>query len=273
MNPQNSFDFFDTPKPSERGFVITAKEDTLSDEIPDYLNRLVTWNTCPAWIKRAFDVRNPAMQGYRLIHAQKAGYQLRSFYFAKTRTEAERATPYRVKTLIRPFTWPTVLLQLWFEEGNLPLSAVNDAGDISTAKRVHPRMKYRPGNQYPTRFRISHYLSDEPFPAITKLDQPITDSIQWSFDGSSGSVPECLHPGCTFPHYQTSGAVVPNAGTINTDEIGGLTLEQNYPATPTTDWTTYKIEDSRREVIPGGIMEERIVVEAIAPIDDRDITT
>ncbi len=88
------FDFFDLPDPTRRGFVVTAKEDNLSDTIPDFLDTTVLWSDCPAWVKKAFEVRGD-FQSYRLVYAKKSGYQLRSFYFAPPITTEEAETPFR----------------------------------------------------------------------------------------------------------------------------------------------------------------------------------
>jgi hypothetical protein len=64
--------------------------------------------------------------------------------------------------------------------------------------------------------------------------------------------------------------VIPNAGTVDKG-VGGVILEQEFPPTPMEDWEVYPVEDTRREVIPGGLMEHRILVEAIPPIDDREV--
>lgn len=267
MSAQSTFDYHDTPDPRERIFSVVAKEPPTAGEIPDFLNATVLWSDCPSWIKNA--ERVPAsMHGWRLIHSQKAGFQQRRFFFGRVRTNAERRRAFKTRWVKRMHSWPTVLLNLWFEEGNLPLSAVDSSGNIASAKRVHPRMRYRPGNMYPTWFRIRHFLSDVPFGKKNMQSIPITDSIQWSFDGSNGSFPECLHPGATFPSYQTSGAVVFGAGTPQAGGIGSEIVAQEFPPTPLQDWQKYVIEDTRNEVM--GTMEHRILVECFAPIDDRE---
>lgn len=265
----SKFDWHDTPDPRVRLFSIVAKEPPTAGPIPDFLNTTVTWATCPKWIKEAEAVQ-PSYQGWRLVHAQKAGYQSRRFYFAEIRTQSQRRTPFKTRWVKRMFSWPTVLLNLWFEEGNLPLSGVDASGNITSAKRIHERVRYRPGNMYPTWFRIRHFLADTPFGKKNRQQIPITDSIHWSFDGSSGSFPECLHPGARFTAFQTSGKVVFGCGTPETGGVGSDLVTQEFPPTPMQDWQKYVIEDTRNEVM--GTMEHRILVEAYAPLDTRDET-
>lgn len=255
-----NFDWVDTPNPAERCFSITAKEDANS-EIPDFLNQVVLWSDCPAWIKLA-EVVPAALQGYTLIHTVKAGYQLRSFIFGRTRTEKERNTPFQVTWVKRMQYWPTVLMKLWFEQGNLSLSSSGGAGNV-----MHVRSKSRDGAMYPTWFKTSRFLSERPWPRSTnRSPTPITDSISWSFDGSSGSFPECLHPGCRFPRFQSSGNLVFGAGTTDV-EIGSDAMVQEYPATSMTDWDIYPVEDTSQNINGFWFRE---LVEAYPPIDDRE---
>lgn len=264
----SNFDWVDTPNPAERGFSITAKEGP-NDELPDFNTRTFYWRDCPQWIKRAEAVPE-SLQGYTLVHALKADYQKRTFIFGRTRSETERNTPFQISWVKRTYHWPTVLLKLWFEKGNLPLTAQTDIMSVATAARTHPRMKIRDGAEYPTWFKISRFLSEVPWPKReNRSPTPITDSPNWSFDGSSGSIPECLHPGCRFPRYQTSGQVIFGAGTPES-EVSGDLVAQEFPATPMTDWERHPVEDSTQNLNGFWFRE---LVEAFPPIDDRESTS
>ncbi len=255
-----NFDWVDTPNPAERAFSITAKEGP-QDELPDFNAGVVYWSDCPKWIKSAEAVPL-SLQGYTLVNAMKADYQKRSFIFGKTRTDLERNTPFQVSWVKRMQFWPTVLLKLWFEQGNLSLSSTPADGSV-----VHTRRKTRDGAMYPTWFKTSRFLSERPWPrSSNKSPTPITDTIHWSFDGSAGSIPECLHPGCRFPRFQSSGKVLFGAGTPEV-EIGGDAMAQEFPATPMTDWEVYPVEDTTQNI--GGFWF-RELVEAYPPIDDRE---
>lgn len=258
-----NFDWVDTPNPTERAFTITAKE-SVYDEIPDFYNNVVLWADCPQWIKKAESIPE-TLQGYTLVNAVKADYQKRTFTFGKTRTLQERMTPYHVEWELRPKDWPTVLYKLWFEEGQIPLSAVDSSGKIQSTKSLLERSKFRRGSVYPTWHKISRFLAERPFPKTQPL-APITDTINYSFEGISGSFPDCLHPDCTFPQIQGSTNVVFGAGTASV-EVGGDVIAQFYPATNMTDWEKHVIEDSR---YPVSGMYFRQLVEAYPPIDDRE---
>lgn len=271
MPAPKNFDWWDTPNPTERGFVITAGESDRECPIPDFLNNVVTFTTCATtaqykWIAHAHQVI-PELAGYRLVHAAKAGVLQRAFYFAYRRTAAERRTHFAESWEKRPFYWPTVLLKLWAEEGRIPLSAVDTNGDILNEASKLVRTRYKPGNNYPTWHRIRHYLSEKPFPRASSQRIPITDAIHWEFDGMRGGFPECLHPGVTIPNDSTTGSVVPGFGTPS-KEIGGDIVQQNYPPTNFKDWDRYTLEDTRRPVM-GFLMQHRIKVEVFPPFDPR----
>lgn len=259
-----NFDWVDTPNPTERAFTITAKEG-VSDMIPDFLNNVVLWSDCPAWIKNAETIPE-SLQGYTLVNAAKADYQKRVFTFGKTRTPEERARPYHVEWELRPKDWPTVLYKLWFEEGKIPISGTDSRGNIQSTPSLLERSKFRRGAVYPTWHKISRFLAERPF-ARTQHLTPITDTIKYAFDGINGIYADCLHPDCSFPQIQGSSKVVFGAGTTSV-EIGGDLVAQSYPATNMTDWEKHVIEDSRYPVTG---MYFRQLVEAYPPIDDREI--
>lgn len=267
MKPPTNFDWFDTPSPTERGFMIEAGEQAQDCAIPDFMNSTVLFSDCPDWITREAQVI-PALQGYRLIHAEKAGVLRRRFYFGRVRTEDERDTPFRQRWIKRMWSWPTVLLKLWAEKGSIPITALDAAGNLRSTDSLLERVRYRKGDTYPTLFRISEYLAEAGFGDMgARQIVPVTDSIHWSFDGFSGSFPECLHPGVTVPNNLTTGQVLFGFGTP-LKGIGSDIVRQDYPPTNMQDWETYPIEDDRKVVL--GLMEHRVLVEALPPIDDRE---
>lgn len=269
MSRISNFDWWDTPNPTERGFVIEAGEQDQDCEIPDFMNSTVLFSDCPDWITREAQVIT-ALQSYRLIHAEKAGVLRRRFYFARVRTEDERDTPFRAERWIkRMWSWPTVLLKLWAEKGSVPITGVDSAGELQSTDSLLERVRYRKGDTYPTWFRMTEYLSESGFgDQGNRQIVPVTDSIHWSFDGFGGSFPECLHPGVTVPNNLTSGQVLFGFGTPEKG-IGADIVRQDYPPTNMQDWEPYPIEDDRKVVL--GLMEHRILIEAFPPIDDREI--
>lgn len=257
-----------TPHDKNRSFAIYTPQIELQQDIvlPDLA---VTWAESPKYVRDVERVKE-SLQGYKLRHHEKAG-QGRLFYYGKVLTEEERVTPFLEWPVRRMHFWPTVLLKLWFEQTTaVPLSGPNADGSIATTPRLLDRAKYRDGDSYPTTFIIRQYLSDEPWPSSRfKTVIPLTDSVRWNFLSNQGSFPECLHPKCTFPSFQTTGSVLFGAGT-ESSEIGGDIVAQEFPATPMEDWEKYVVEVSTNHILGQWFYEEII---ALPPIDDREVTT
>lgn len=270
MSNDLRFDWWDTPNPTERGFVIEAGEPqphSLADcQLPDFVKTVVTWADCPDWIKHAAGVPQ-ALQGYRLIHAQKAGPMKRHFFFAKVRTDAERVVPIAPASWkLLPFRWDTVLKKLFAQEGSIPLSGVNVNGDLVTAENWQTKVRLKPGGIYPTWHRTRMYLSEKPWPRASKVKVPLPASIHWDLDGLVGGLPSVLHPGVVVENSNVSGAIKSGFGTVDTDH-GSEFVQQNYPPTNMVDWVKHVIEDDRQKVV-GHLMELRIVVDVLPP-DER----
>lgn len=264
-----NFDFWDTPHPVEQGFMIEAGQKIDSTPLVDYTKEIVLFSNLPAWVTHNAQVPT-SLQGYRLVHAEKSGLMTRRFYFARVTTPEERKTPIKKERWTkRMWPWPTVLLKLWAEKGIIPNTSVDASGNLVSTDSLHERVRYRKGDSYPTWFRITEYMSEAGFGKEGSLQiVPITDSIHWSFDGFSGSFPDCMHPGVQVPNRQMSGQVLFGFGTP-TKEVGGDIVSQDYPPTPMEDWEDYVIEDDRKVVM--GLMEHRTLVEAYPPIDDREV--
>ncbi len=244
------FDFFDLPNPTSRGFVVTAKEDNLSDTIPDFLDTTVLWSDCPAWIKRAFEVRGD-FQSYRLIQANKAGYQLRSFYFAPNLSRESAQTPYRSYYETEPsMYWPKVLLSL-------------KAYRRSETNAYIVRPRYKEAYQGPTRVLIEEFYSPTPFeiPLYEPMvDRGLNEEIGFEYyDGLDGpywlsvgslNLDSCLHTAISI--------TVPLNPVIEIGIVTYTTASLWDTATNYTDWPdTLVIDDRQREVL-GGWVRRRV---------------
>lgn len=247
-----------TPHDKNRSFAIYTPQIELQQDIvlPDLA---VTWAESPKYVRDVERVKE-SLQGYKLRHHEKAG-QGRLFYYGKVLTEEERVTPFLEWPVRRMHFWPTVLLKLWFEK-------TTDA--ITGREYLLDRAKYRDGDSYPTTFIIRQFLSDEPWPQerFSRIF-PLTDSVRWNFLSNQGSFPECLHPKCEYPSFQTPGSVLFGAGTVGNLPTTEL-VKQEYPATTMEDWEKYSVEISTNRVLGQWFYEEII---ALPPIDDREVTT
>ena len=271
----SNFDWWDTPDPTERGFVIEAGEpqpQALEDcQLPSFINNVVTWADCPNWVKHAATVPTN-LQGYRLIHAQKAGLMKRHFFFARIRTDEERITPIAPASWKKqPFRWDTVLKRLWAQESQMPLSGADAEGNFQSIEQWQTKVRLKPGGVYPTWFRTRYFLSEKPWGKASEQVVPVTDSIHWDLDGLVGGIPNVLHPGVVIENTNTSGRVKEGFGTVDQDHGSELVLSE-YPPTPMTDWVDYVVQDDRQKVV-GQLMELRIVVDVFPPDEVRQLLT
>jgi hypothetical protein len=273
------FDYFDLTA-TMRGFYIVSGENDRHVPLPDYqnLSAPVTFATLVAsatyrWIVHAHTVQTE-LQSYRLIHHEKAGVLERKFYFVPSMTDEQRITPIGPpKSERRMWPWPMVLKKLWAEAGVIPDTGLDASGDLLSNYSWNDRMVARRGGQLPTDFRITRYLSDQPWPK-SRAQTLITDDIRWSMDKFGGYIPNVLHPGVKVPEPGTSGSkiVLHDFGT-DLKAIGSDFGTINFPPTPHSDWPTYVVEDLRQDVVPGGLAQYREIWEAIPPIDPRVQTT
>lgn len=248
MNP--SFDFLDTPDPTKRGFFVIAKEDNLADAIPDFLNSVVLWSDCPAWVKRSFEVRGE-FQSYRLIHTEKAGPQLRRFVFAPPLTREAAQTPYRSYYETEPsMFWPAVWLSSRFFR--------NFDDD-----NYNVRSQYRPAYQGPTRVLIEEFYSPVPFeiPLYVPLsDGAVNEDIGVSISSSGGVeywlsfgrfvLEPCLHPAFNI--------AVPITPSITVGIVVYTTAYANAEGTHYEDWPDSLVIDDRQNQVLGGWVRRRV---------------
>jgi len=223
----------------------------------------VTWSDSPAWIKNVEAITVPALKTYVLRMQTQAG-EGRLFTYGPVLTQVDRDTPFRPPYHKRQqYYWPTVLSKLWFERHA-----------VSGQEVILDRDKHRVGQTYPTVFETREYFSDVPWDKLkfSKLF-PITDTVSWNMGSNKGSFPECLHPDCAFPSQQltTTGSVMYGAGTVASDaDIGYDLVQQQYPATPMTDWERYVVDVQTFSVLG---MWHMIETWALPPIDDREVQT
>lgn len=262
------FDFFDLPAPTRRGFVVTAKEDNLSDTIPDFLDTTVLWSDCPAWVKKAFEVRGD-FQSYRLVYAKKSGYQLRSFYFAPPITTEEAETPFRTYYETEPsMFWPKVLLSI---QSYKRLESSSDA--------FVSRPRYKEAYQGPTRVRIEEFYSPTPFEIPVyepMIDRGLNDEIgvnvsapiilgvssggnYWYSVGTLNLEP-CLHSAISI------GVVLDPPVVVNIGFNSNIYYSFAYlfdGATNFVDWPDEVVIDDRQREVLGGFVRRRVT--ALSP--------
>lgn len=271
MASDTPFDWWETPDPQDPGFVIEAGDPTPQSAehclIPAFLDEVVTWAQCPIWVRHAAGVP-PNLQGYRLVHIQKAGKMKRHWFFARIRTPKERLKQIGQSSWRKqPFHWHSVLKKLYAQASLLPLSTADGEGNIHSTENWQTKIRLKPGGTFPTWFRTRHFLSEKPWPRASAQRVPIPDAIHWQLDGLEGGLPSVLHPGVVVENNNIGGAIKDGFGTLDQDH-GAEFVQQSYPPTNMIDWMSYVVEDERQSVI-GKLMELRIVVDVYPPDEVR----
>lgn len=174
------------------------------------------------------------------------------WFFGKTRTDEERATPYLDYTEKRPdVPWPNVLKWVEFgEDYGFPLSQETiDSRNRRTlviAGRPVIRYTWLPAMSLTTKVRVRKFLSERPFPDHELVsDEPIPTDVSFDYIGKDGGFPKCLHDDIRVPGTQNDYRALSSAGT---PERFNNTADnsQFFPKTNHKDWQTYVVNTSRR---------------------------
>lgn len=179
------------------------------------------------------------------------------FYFGKSRTQAERDTPFRTYYTKQNHPWDAVLEDVYPVQGIE--RAVEDfgSGSYNTVKPAYQiRYKYRPAVTVNSLVRVDLYLSEVPWDgARFRHEQPIPTDVQGSYGGVDVSFPRCLHGTVIFPEAMTGGQVVPGVGMVNPPP-GRNTAKMIFPATNFIDWAPFVIDDEQ-EPVDGMYLRQR----------------
>ncbi len=245
-----NFDWIDLPDPTKRGFVVIARESDRECDIPDFLGSTVLYSDCPRWITNAAQVISE-LQGYRLIHAEKAGELLRRFVFAPPLTREAAQTPYRSYYETEPsMFWPAVWLSSRF------FRSFDD-------DRYSTRSQYKPAYQGPTRVLIEEFYSPTPFeiPLYAPMaDGAVNEDIGIELSSTGGvlywlsfgrfSLEPCLHPAFNIS--------VPINPSITVGIVEYTAAYANAEGTHYEDWPDSLVIDDRQNQVLGGWVRRRV---------------
>lgn len=243
MASQN-FDWFDTPDPRERGFVIEATESDRDCDIPDFLGAQVLFSDCPRWITQAATVIT-ALQSYRLVHTAKSGKLKRQFYFTRNISAEDASVAFKSSYDVEPsLYWPPVMTELRYYR--------QDDGTY-TFKPI-----YKESYDGPTRVLIEEFFSPVPHSiAVPTTMQPqgvddVVRVVGSSTDFTIGRLvlKPCLHPAIDLV-LLLSPSVSEGAFTYTQGSL-------NVPATNLTDWPATQIIDDRQREVLGGYLRRKV---------------
>lgn len=240
----SQFQLVPTPNPLEFMVAITVPDRIVNEQLKllpnsDGLEEYTPYNKF-TWIA------NPPRVGefgsYRYVFSEKAGADATTFFFAKTRTDEERNTPFKDWTSTRHYVWPAVLLDFYVIESSFDISNYNGS-TTQNATRYLPRFRYVPSTPHDSKIRIRQYLSDTPWPSNRIVHpQPVPTDIDGSYLGVKMSFPRCLHRRVTFTELVPGARIVYGVGMEGSGR-NGTPREQIFPATNFSDWVRFDIED------------------------------
>lgn len=174
--------------------------------------------------------------------------------FVRTKTPAERNTPFETEVVTQEIQWPAVLEWIQFgQETGFPLSQnyINGQGvsSLVIAPRWLVKRGYRPALSLETTIRIRKFLSDVPWPDWALVsDEPQPTEVSWDLVGSHGNMGKCLHPDVRVPTSSNGYRVLSEAGDSSSSSStyrGG----QFFPRTNHLGWRDYVV--NRVEKVQG----------------------
>lgn len=189
------------------------------------------------------------------------------FYFGKSRTQAERDTPFRTYYTKQNHPWDAVLEDVYPVQS---MKRVVKEYGSTTFPTVEPeyqiRYKYRPAVTVNSVVRIDLYLSEVPWDkAKFRHEQPIPTDVQGSFGGLDVSFPRCLHGTVTFPEALAGAQVVTGVGMVNPPP-GRNPSKMIFPATePFTDWADFVLDDEQEPVNGLYLRQKKTILAPIRP--------
>jgi hypothetical protein len=173
------------------------------------------------------------------------------FAFAKTKTEAERNTPFRSYTKVDNHTWHTILLAIAvIPEDGFPQSTyavVNGQKTLISAPRYYGRELYIPQMTLATVHTVEEFISPTKF-VIAPRQQPMPMPVNYEVLGIQREFPSCLHDDLFLPATRTGTAQVLASGTGGGASRSGVLDGYDFPATNFKTWTAHYVFDDQKFV-------------------------
>lgn len=175
-----------------------------------------------------------------------------SCLFAKSKTVEEANKPIAEYDDNEHYVWPTVITSLaWVPDDQFPLvTQLPDGNDVGTvfATRLYERMGIREEIAVTKRVKKRIYVSPFPFKAARLIcNEPEPGNVNWSFNGSSGSI-KALHDDLTVVARGKSYQTVLSGGAGSSVAPAP---ERIFPATNHIDWGVWRRNTQR--VLPSGL--------------------
>lgn len=233
-----AYQILPTPSPIEVSFKILVDATQFRPEDLPYDNQ--PFVTCDG-IKAKPKFLTDYYSNYVYTYATRDENGLWLF-FAKSKTEKERDTPFKTFHSTRSYPWPSVLEDLYF---------VNNPS-LSVKSRL------RPSITVDSITKIEQFLSPIEWPKkVFRHPQPIPTDVRGNYQGINVDFPRCLHQEVVFPDNRLS-KVIFGVGVVNAPN-GRNARNVVIPATNFTDWGPFVISD-RQEPTNGVWLREKVTI-------------
>jgi hypothetical protein len=229
---------------AELSMVAYVKQSVIRvDQLPSIGVKYKDW-TLPSRIRAV-----EALGDYEYTGPEAGPTGYLGFAFAKTKTDAERNTPFRTYTKVDNHTWHTVLLAIAvIPEDGFPQSTyavVNNQKTLVSAPRYYGREIYIPQMSLATLHTVEEFISPTKF-LIAPRPQPMPLPVNYEVLNVERSFPSCLHDDLTLPATRTGTAqlVAGSAGAGRSGALDGY----DFPATNFKTWQAHYVHDDQNFV-------------------------
>lgn len=246
-----------TVSPIERALLVTVNEDHFASNggvIPaeNTLYSSTEWKTFFGKdYQKQFSGFKYSEQRPNVGGSEKTGGENGVLLFVRTKTNAQRETPFRTYLETRDHTWDAVVPWIKFsQEYGFPLSQNYIQGGLegtATVPRWLVQYAYIPSMTLKTNVRVQEFLSDVPYPDwATVSDDPMPTPISWDLIGSHGNLGKCLHPEVIVPG-QGDNSGIRVVLVEGTEQSGNSSQRaQKFFRTNHATWQEYTVNTVRR---------------------------
>lgn len=258
--PQQTFLLIKTQDPSEEAFVTYHDQEVLAKLGPNAKGNngwpIPETTIYQNWFLKEGG-RAQAGYGNYIMFSMDAAGGIVSFVWLKNKTEEEKKAPIKRWTDQGDHYWHGILHKVtFFFDYKFPMSTNGPNGEVVLAPRMYERIVYSPPVSEGSMFEHRLYQSPVPF-KIAPAPVPMPDAVSWSYHGSQGSFPECLHPKLVFPAVQSAFAAYSTGG--GEVSVSGSANGQLFPETNFTERAPYTLSNKQKETETGWVRHEIIV--------------
>ncbi len=169
-----------------------------------------------------------------------------SYFFAKPKTAAQMAVPFRSTPRAEVIPWPTMMRNL---HGGMARRIAFREADVFYDSQINNERTVRefvdkyekiPGGQYATEIVVEEFQSPTPWPQL-EVQTLVTTTVRYFYKGTQLSL-DCLHDDVTIPEQLADFELDGDFGNPGAQE---QPAGQFFPATRPKKWQPYVLSDDQ----------------------------